>query len=110
MIHDSILNCPVRDYNALGSAVERPKTAFYGQEKYPTLAEKAAVLLQSLAMNHPFIDGNKRTAWATTQMFLTFNGAPMKDLAPEDGADFVEDVVGGHLEVSFIAAWISHRL
>ena len=55
----------VRDAGLLESAVHRPSASMFGQEAYTDLFEKAAALLQSLAINHPFVDGNKRTAWVS---------------------------------------------
>lgn len=57
----------LRDLGILQSAVFRPQTSAFGEDAYPTIHEKAAALLHSLARNHPFIDGNKRTAWAATR-------------------------------------------
>jgi len=59
----------VRDYGLLESALYRPQTGYYGD-----LIEEAAALWESLAQNHPFIDGNKRTAFAATYTFLAING------------------------------------
>lgn len=109
-IHDAIEFCPVRDTNALGSAVAKPATGFGSHEQYPTLTEKAAALLQGLAMNHPFMDGNKRTAWTSAQMMLTLNGAPMRLVDPEEAASFVTNVVTEHHDVEHIAIWLTLRL
>jgi death-on-curing protein len=59
----------VRDYGLLESALYRPRTGHYAD-----LAEMAAALFESLIMNHPFIDGNKRVAFFTTDVFLRMNG------------------------------------
>jgi len=59
----------VRDMGALESALFRPRTGYYKD-----LIEEAAALLESLAINHPFIDGNKRVAFAVTDTFLRING------------------------------------
>jgi death-on-curing protein len=59
----------VRDYGLLESALYRPQTGYYGD-----LIEEAAALWESLGQNHPFIDGNKRTAFAATYTFLAING------------------------------------
>ncbi len=53
----------IRDTGLLQAAVERPKATFGGKDLYPDIFYKAAALLESLIKNHPFIDGNKRTAW-----------------------------------------------
>lgn len=68
----------VRDFGLLHSAVERPKATYFGRSLYPTIFAKAAALLQSICINHPFTDGNKRTAWATTVRFLWINGYHLK--------------------------------
>lgn len=64
----------VRDLGLLQSAVSRPSASMFGQEAYVDLFEKAAALLQSLAVNHPLFDGNKRTAWLSCVTFLRLNG------------------------------------
>ena len=60
----------LRDMGALESAILRPQMGYYD-----SLIEEAAALLESLAMNHPFVDGNKRTAFAATEIFLRLNGS-----------------------------------
>lgn len=62
----------VRDPGLLESALYRPQTGYYAD-----LIEEAAALWESLAQNHPFIDGNKRTAFAATWTFLAINGAQL---------------------------------
>jgi death-on-curing protein len=52
----------IRDWGLLDSAVQRPRGAFGGENLYPDLFAKAAALGHSLVLNHPFVDGNKRTA------------------------------------------------
>ena len=59
----------IRDDGALESALMRPQIGYYD-----SLIEESAALLESLAMNHPFVDGNKRTALGTTDAFLGMNG------------------------------------
>ncbi len=62
----------VRDWNLLESAVNRPRAlAYYGSAD---LIGQAATLLWDLIENHPFHDGNKRTAWVTAEAFLNANG------------------------------------
>ncbi|MFR9797279.1 type II toxin-antitoxin system death-on-curing family toxin [Streptomyces sp. MS06] len=68
----------VRDVGLLESAVHRPSAAMFGQEAYPDLFGKAAALLQSLAVNHPFVDGNKRTAWVSCVVFLALNEVQLR--------------------------------
>jgi death-on-curing protein len=64
----------VRDEGLLLSALDRPFAAMFGHEAYPTIFEKAAALLHSLARNHALVDGNKRTAWVACSVFLEANG------------------------------------
>lgn len=64
----------IHNFALLHSAVERPKATFGGEELYPTIWLKAAALLHSLVKNHPFDDGNKRTAYYSTKRYLVMNG------------------------------------
>ena len=64
----------VRDHGLLQSALARPQATAFGTDAYPTLEEKAAALLHSLARNHALVDGNKRLALAATIAFLGING------------------------------------
>ena len=59
----------LRDPGALESALHRPQTGYYD-----TLVHEAAALLESLVQNHPFVDGNKRVAFAVVDVFLRING------------------------------------
>ncbi|HEV2700844.1 MAG TPA: type II toxin-antitoxin system death-on-curing family toxin [Steroidobacteraceae bacterium] len=59
----------IRDPGALESALHRPQTGYYD-----TLIHEAAALLESLVQNHPFVDGNKRVAFAVVDVFLRING------------------------------------
>ncbi|MGY0067628.1 type II toxin-antitoxin system death-on-curing family toxin [Streptomyces sp. QTS137] len=68
----------VRDAGLLESAVHRPSASMFGQEAYTDLFDKAAALLQSLTINHPFVDGNKRTAWVSCVVFLAMNEAQLR--------------------------------
>jgi death on curing protein len=59
----------IRDVGALESALHRPQTGYYGM-----LVHEAAALCESLVQNHPFVDGNKRVAFAVVDVFLRING------------------------------------
>ncbi|MFF3951619.1 type II toxin-antitoxin system death-on-curing family toxin [Streptomyces sp. NPDC001890] len=76
----SDMHIVVRDAGLLESAAHRPSAAMFGEEAYPDVIDKAAALLQSLAINHPLFDGNKRTAWLSCVTFLAMNGV---DLRPD---------------------------
>ena len=80
----------VRDMGLLESALLRPQTGYYSD-----LIEEAAALWESLAMNHPFVDGNKRVAYAVLELFLQSNGL---DVLPDNAA--VERFIYHHLEAA----------
>jgi death-on-curing protein len=71
----------LRDQGLLEAALYRPQTGYYAD-----LIEEAAALWESLSQNHPFLDGNKRTAFAATYTFLAINGTRL-------GADTAETYV-----------------
>lgn len=88
----------VRDLGLLSSAAHRPRSQMFGVEAYTDLFEKAAALLQSLAVNHPLVDGNKRMAWMSTVVFLDFNGTEMLEVDQDEAYKLVIEVAAGTLE------------
>ncbi|MFW5748161.1 MAG: type II toxin-antitoxin system death-on-curing family toxin [Chloroflexota bacterium] len=98
----------VRDRRLLQAAVARPFTRMFGQEAYPTLAEKAAALLHSLAHDHLFADGNKRTAHQAVLRFLRENGVEVRWSADE-AYDVILDIAKGRYGVPEVARWLRHR-
>jgi death-on-curing protein len=64
----------IRDVGLLESAIAQPRMTFGGEDLYASLLEKAAALGFSIIMNHPFVDGNKRTGHAAMETFLVLNG------------------------------------
>ncbi|WP_405632081.1 type II toxin-antitoxin system death-on-curing family toxin [Streptomyces sp. NBC_01174] len=95
----------VRDMGLLVSAIERPRTNVFGTELYPTLHEKAAALLHSVARHHALIDGDKRTAWLAMRVFLRFNGVSVSTVPPpvSVAGPFVEQVAQDNVDVPAIA-------
>jgi death-on-curing protein len=87
----------VRDIGLLDSALHRPQASMFGQQAYPDLFTKAAALLQSLAMNHPLIDGNKRLAWAACTVFCRKNDVVL-NATQDEVYDFVIAVASGKLD------------
>jgi death-on-curing protein len=73
----------LRDPGLLEAALFRPQTGYY-----PSLIDEAAALWESLSQNHPFVDGNKRTAFAATYVFLLINGLRIT-VSDEDAQHFV---------------------
>jgi death on curing protein len=98
----------IRDVHLLHSAVRRPKLMLFGEPQFPTLADKAAALLESLAYHHLFVDGNKRTAVQAVGLFLERNSARFA-YDPARDAEFVLAVARGDQTIEAIAAWIGDR-
>jgi death-on-curing protein len=95
----------VRDRHLLRSAAKRPMLHYFGEDAYPTLLDKAAALLHSLAAHHLFYDGNKRTAARVTAVFLRQNGLePTWDAA--DAYQFILEVAQNQHDVPEIARWL----
>lgn len=97
---------PVRDLGLLDAAAARPRSTLFGSETYPTLARKAAALLESLARNHALVDGNKRLAWLATVVFLDLNGQAVA-LSDDEAFGLVMDVATGKLDVEHVAERLS---
>jgi len=77
----------VRDLGLLESALFRPQTGYYKD-----IVQMAAALMESLLLNHPFVDGNKRTAFFLTDIFLRMNGWRIK-VEPQVGYHLVKRVI-----------------
>src|SRR5699024_3462334 len=82
----------------------RPQASAFGQDAFPTLHEKAAALLHSLVRNHPFMDGNKRTAWVAVATFYLLNGYQVARADQGDIVSLVVDAAEGQVDVATIAA------
>lgn len=95
----------ILDKGLLESALARPKSGYY-----PSLSEQAAALMQSLAMNHPFADENKRVAFALTAVFLQINGSKLT-VTPQSGVSFIEkDLIERHAPLDAIRRWIEEHI
>ena len=95
----------IRDKGLLESAVFRPQTGYYN-----SLAEEAAALMESLANNHPFLDGNKRIAFAAAHTFLLINGHDL-EVVPLAASDFIiQAIVKGEFRFAQILAWIDTHI
>lgn len=95
----------VRDMSLLEAAAARPASSAFGADAYPTPQAKAAALLHALARNHPFADGNKRTATIGAIFMLAVNGLCVNWQAAEALAHIV-DVAEGKQDVETFAAWL----
>ncbi len=101
-------NQGIRDRGLLESAVFRPQASAFGQDAYPTLFEKCAVLEYSIVQNHPFVDGNKRTGFATMHLMLLINGYDLTSSADEEIA-MTEDIASGETHEHEIIQWLKER-
>ncbi len=99
----------LRDQGALEAAVARAAATFSGEDLYPDLAAKAAALLHSLTMNHPFVDGNKRVAVAAAELFIEVNDHQVV-AADAELEELTLSVARGELEAEAIAIWLRQRL
>lgn len=96
-------NGGIRDHAALEAALARPMQSAFGHDAFPTVVEKAAVLLHGLTRNHPFIDGNKRTAWLCCLTFLEDHGIVISLMPTSDVVEFVVEVAVGTRTVQDVA-------
>lgn len=96
----------VRDRGRLESAVAAGRQKVFGKELYPTVFEKAAVLLRGIIADHPFVDGNKRTGMMAALVFLNLNDYDTSGLKDRDLEDFAVRVAVEHLDIPVIAAWL----
>lgn len=109
-LHEALLerfggSLGVRDLGALESALHRPQSGYYEQ-----LSQQAAALLQSLAMNRPFVDGNKRVAFALTAVFLRLNGHRL--VVPPNAAEafLIDEVIVARAELAALQLWLEQHM
>lgn len=100
----------MRDVGLLRSAVERPRATFDGKDLYRGLFPKAAALMESLIGNHPFLDGNKRTAISAAGLFLMLNGYELTASQRELEA-FTLEMAFRKIDIKAAAEWFrSHSV
>jgi death-on-curing protein len=99
----------VRDAGLLASALARPATTLFGADAYPSIALKAAALLESVVRNHPFVDGNKRSGWTLAVAFLWLNGY-RHTMDVDTGFTLVVGVAEGRIALDASAAVIGAHL
>lgn len=95
----------IRDLTLLESAVMRPQSTFAGRDLYPSFFNKAAVLAHSLILNHPFVDGNKRTGVVSAITFLEFNGFSVRCLQKELVL-FALKIESKEFDIEKISVWL----
>lgn len=96
----------VRDVAALDSALARPFQTFDDKELHPTTIGKAASLIESILINHPFIDGNKRTGYVLMRILLINEGFDIK-ATQDEKYQFVIDIASGESKFDQIIDWLN---
>ena len=110
LIHDNLIkefggSYGIRDKKELASAVMRPRTGYYSD-----IAEEATALMESLAMNHPFIDGNKRISFFATDVFLRLNGYFI-DCDNREAYDFLMNLfVSKKFTFAHLLPWLKDKM
>jgi death-on-curing protein len=99
----------LRDRGALESAVARPAMTFGGEDLYPEVADKAAALMHSLVMNHPYVDGNERVGAHAVLLFLTVNDY-RAEISSEELEAVTLSVARGELDAERLAIWFRQRI
>ena len=99
----------IRDLGMLESALAQPRATFGGTDLHPTLIMKAAALGFSLALNHPFIDGNKRVAHAAMEVFLLLNGVELI-AAIDEQEHLMLNLADGQITREQLASWIENHV
>lgn len=109
-IHEAVIDRfggtgQVRDLGLLESALYRPQTGYYAD-----LTEMAAALMESLLMNHPFVDGNKRVAFFATDVFLRLNGWKLS-IDPVEAHDFLIGLLErGRATFDTLLPWLQNAI
>ncbi|OGD89546.1 hypothetical protein A3D81_00210 [Candidatus Curtissbacteria bacterium RIFCSPHIGHO2_02_FULL_40_17] len=100
----------LREEAALESAVATPFATFSGDELHTTVFDKAAALMRSLSLNHPFVDGNKRMSLVMTASFLLEHGLGLIDsLTDDEIVEFCLSLAKGEKKLPDIAAWLKEN-
>ena len=98
----------IRDQGALESAISQPQMTFGGKDLYPNTIEKASALGFSLILNHPFLDGNKRTAHAAMETFLILNGWEIQATVDEQ-ENIILGVASGEISREIFTQWLKEH-
>ena len=100
-----VLSPGVRDENLLASAVNTPFQTFMGNDLYPSIYDKAAQLCYGIANNHPFTDGNKRTALHSMYVYLIINGFDIT-ATQQDVENMIIDIAAGNMTNTELVQWL----
>ena len=98
----------IRDRGSLEGSIARPAMTFGGEDLYPDLAAKAAALLHSLVLNHPFVDGNKRIGAAAAELMLELNGIALI-ASDQELENITLATARGEMSAEALAIWLRQR-
>ncbi|MDB5086764.1 MAG: doc [Mucilaginibacter sp.] len=99
----------IRDKGSLLAALARPYASFDQQDLYPSATEKAAAIFESIIINHPFIDGNKRIAYLLLRLTLLESGYDIS-ATQDEKYDMTIAASKGDIRIEEIKSWISDKL
>jgi len=99
----------IRDAGLLESALNKPKNLYHYNDPKPDLAQIAASYAYGIARNHPFVDGNKRTAFVACRLFLKLNGTDINASQDDKYHTFLK-LAAGDISETELADWISRHL
>jgi death-on-curing protein len=98
----------IRDRGGLEASIARPAMTFGGEDLYPDPATKAAALLHSLVLNHPFVDGNKRIGAAAAELTLELNGIALV-ASDYELENITLAIARGEMSAEALAIWLRQR-
>ena len=98
----------IRDKSALESALARPFQTFDNNDLYKSTIEKAASLVESILINHPFVDGNKRTGYLLLRLFLLINKLELS-ASQDNKYEFIINIASGTLKFDGIVSWLTNN-
>lgn len=109
-LHDQVIEASggshgVRELGLLESALGAPRQTFGGEPLHRDAFAQGAALMRSLAMNHPFVDGNKRTAFLSTAVFLELNGWELS-VSRDEAVDFMVRLAAQKTPLEEIGLWL----
>ena len=98
----------IRDQGLMESAIARPYQTFDGEDLYPTVFEEAAALTESIIINHPFIDGNKRTGLLAMLVILEIGNSKIT-ASNDDTYNFTIQISTGEMKFEEIVFWLKNN-
>lgn len=99
----------IRDQGLLESALAQPQASFLRELLHPTIPAQAAAYLYHLSQNHPFLDGNKRTAYGAMETFLPLNGCNLS-FSNQEAYDLVMQVAQGQMTKEEVTAVLEQHI